>query len=63
MNKAIWCYAEGKTGSWEAICLDFDLAVQDKSFDEVYQELNAVISMYLEYTGKLSKEDKRRLLR
>lgn len=62
MNKVIWCYAEGKTGNWEAICLDFDLAVQGKSFDEVYRELNVAISMYLEYTNKLLKEDQRRFL-
>ena len=62
MNKAIWCYAEGRVGSWEAFCLDFDLAVQGESFDEVYNELNESISMYLEYVRNLPKEEQRQFL-
>ncbi len=57
MNKAIWCYAEGRPGNWEAVCLDFDLAVQGGSFDEVYKELNESISMYLEYVKSLPEEE------
>ena len=62
MNKAIWCYAEGRLGSWEAFCLDFDLAVQGESFDEVYNELNDAISMYLEYVRGLPKEEQSQFL-
>ena len=63
MNKAIWCYAEGCPGNWEAICLDFDLSVQGESFDEVYRELHEAISMHLEYIETLPKEEQIRFLR
>ncbi len=62
MNKAIWCYAEGRPGNWEAVCLDFDLAVQGRSFDEVYRELDDSISMYLEYVRSLPEGEQRRFL-
>ena len=61
-SKAIWCYAEGKPGNWEAVCLDFDLAVQGGSFDEVYKELNESITVYLEYVTGLPKEEQGRFL-
>ena len=62
INKAIWCYAEGRPGNWEAVCLDFDLAVQGGSFDEVYKELNESISMYLEYVRGLPRDEQVRFL-
>ena len=62
MNKAIWCYAEGRPGNWEAVCLDFDLAVQGRSFDEVYRELDESISMYMEYVSSLPEREQRRFL-
>ncbi len=55
MNKAIWCYAEGQQGNWEAICLDFDLSVQGESFDAVYRDLHESILMYLDYIEGLPK--------
>ena len=62
VNKAIWCYAEGRLGNWEAFCLDFDLAVQGGSFDEVYKELNEAISIYLDYVRSLPKAEQRQFL-
>ena len=34
-SKSLRCYAEGRDGSWEAICLDLDIAVQGGSFEGV----------------------------
>ena len=62
INKAIWCYAEGKLNNWEAFCLDFDLSVQGKSFDQVYRDLNKSISMYLEYIKGLPEEEQAQFL-
>ena len=61
-NKAIWCYAEGKPGEWEALCMNFDLSVQGGSFDEVCRDLKEAISMYLDYVGKLPKEEQKQFL-
>jgi predicted RNase H-like HicB family nuclease len=47
MPKAIVCVATGRENDWEAFCLDFDLAVQGKSFEEVRVSLGRAIDMYL----------------
>ncbi len=45
MARTLRCYAEGRDDSWEAICLDPDIAVQGESFAEVVDSLNEAISM------------------
>ena len=62
MQKAIWCYAEGRQGRWEAICLDFDLSVQGETFEQVYRDLNQSIEMYMEYVATLPKEERGQFL-
>ncbi len=39
MRKVLRCYAEGRNGEWEAICLDLDIAVQEKSFEDAFHAL------------------------
>lgn len=53
---------KARPGNWEAVCLDFDLAVQGGSFDEVYRELNESISIYLEYVRSLPEGERARFL-
>jgi hypothetical protein len=62
-EKVVLCYAEGRGEEWEAFCLDFDLAVQGKSFSEVYQKLEDQIHLYLESVCALPEADRRRLLK
>lgn len=50
-------YAEGRPGSWEAICLDFDLAVQGGSFPEVLESMEIALSEYFEYVGALPESE------
>ena len=61
-NVILRCYAEGSQGHWEALCLDFDLAVQGKSFDEVYRELNSMIGSYVETVSEYPEKERRRFL-
>jgi hypothetical protein len=61
-NVILRCYAEGSKGHWEAICLDFDIAVQGSSFDEVYKDLNAMIKDYVSTVAGYPAADRRRLL-
>ena len=61
-NVTLRCYAEGSEGHWEAICLDFDLAVQGKSFDDVYHELREMIDSYIDTVSEYPEADRRRLL-
>jgi hypothetical protein len=62
MSKVIRCYAEGRPGAWEAICLDLDIAVQGASFDEVFNTMNAAIKDYVESLEDLPETDRARLL-
>jgi hypothetical protein len=47
MNSKLLCYAYGHGNSWEAICVDFDLAVQGQSFEDVQERLNKMIRSYI----------------
>ena len=62
-NRTLHCYAEGRDGDWEAICLDLDIAVQGHSFEEVSASLKGAISLYLETVADLTPEERRSLLR
>lgn len=41
------CVVHGRANEWEAFCLDFDLAVQARSFDEVIDNLKVAIAAYV----------------
>ena len=62
MSQSLVCIATGHGDQWEAFCLDFDLAVQGRSFDEVRRYLNDAISMYLERVQAEPEPDRSRLL-
>jgi predicted RNase H-like HicB family nuclease len=61
-NRTLHCYAEGQDGEWEAICLDLDIAVQGRSFEEVFLSLKEAISLYLESVADLQPGEQRSLL-
>src|SRR5487761_953044 len=46
-NLIIRCFAEHKNGVWQAFALEFDLAAQADSFDEVKQKLDSMIDSYV----------------
>jgi predicted RNase H-like HicB family nuclease len=60
-SRSLRCYAEGRDGEWEAICLDLDIAVQGNSFEEVFRSLQQAISLYLEAVTDLPPEERRDL--
>ena len=62
-NRTLHCYAEGRDGEWEAICLDLDIAVQGRSFEEVFASLQEAIAVYLETVAELQPEERRSLLK
>jgi predicted RNase H-like HicB family nuclease len=61
-NRTLHCYAEGRDGEWEAICLDLDIAVQGRSFEEVFASLQEAVALYLETVADLPPEERRPLL-
>ena len=52
------CYAEGRDGDWEAICLDLDIAVQGRSFEEVFGSLQEAIALYIETVAELPADQR-----
>jgi predicted RNase H-like HicB family nuclease len=61
-TRTLHCYAEGRDGNWEAICLDLDIAVQGQSFDEVFASLREAILLYLETVADLPPQEQPSLL-
>lgn len=57
------CFAEGAGGKWEAICIDFDIAVQGSSLREVKETLDDMVNSYLEAAMNESGERRAALLR
>ncbi len=62
MTRTLRCYAEGRDGDWEAICFDLDIAVQGRSFVEVFNSLNEAINLYSKSVRALPEQERRRLL-
>jgi hypothetical protein len=62
MRRLLRYYAERHEGRWEAFCLDFDIAVQGSSFEEVYQHLKIAVTDYIERLNELPAQDRDRLL-
>lgn len=61
--KPLLCFAHGQGDEWEAICLDLDLAVQGRSYEEVYEGLNRAVGTYIQDALKEKPDVTRKLLR
>jgi predicted RNase H-like HicB family nuclease len=61
--RPLLCFAEGKEGDWEAICLDLDIAVQGSSYEDVFRLLNQAIATYFEDAMAEDEATRMRLLR
>jgi hypothetical protein len=48
MTRYLYCVAHHRGEQWEAICLDFDLAVQGRTFEDVQARLQEAIGTYVE---------------
>ncbi|MDB5524694.1 MAG: hypothetical protein JWM58_2457 [Rhizobium sp.] len=47
MERNLLCYAYGHGSTWEAICIDFDLAIQGHSVREVQDGLDQMIKSFV----------------
>jgi hypothetical protein len=56
------CYAHGKPGDWEGVCIDFDLAVQGRSFAEVQKLLEVAVTEYVAAAMEEAPDVRDRLL-
>lgn len=57
------CYAYGRGTEWQAICIDFDIALHGSSLEEAKRSLGVGIGLFLESVADLPAGDRRRLLR
>lgn len=62
MRKVLRCHAEGRNGEWEAICLDLDIAVQEETFEGVFDALNEAIALHVEAVTALPETARAHLL-
>ena len=62
MRDNLQCIATGHGERWQAFCLDLDLAVQGRSFDEVRRSIGIAIEMYLERAMEASEPTRSQLL-
>lgn len=62
-HQRVICYLHGTPGHWEGLCMDFDIAVQGRSQEEVDELLREAIATYVEDAMKEDPKTCRRLLR
>ncbi len=62
MRRILRCTAEGREGDWEAICLDLDIAVQGRSFEDVFHALNDSVGLHLAAVADLPEKERGHLL-
>ena len=62
MKDTATCYAWGRPGNWEAICVDYDLTAQGDSLEEVRRELGDAIETFLSRVSELPESEQTRLL-
>jgi hypothetical protein len=60
--RTLLCFARGHEGSWEGLCVDYDIAVQGASFGQVQADLAAAIADYVEAAMGEDKATSARLL-
>jgi predicted RNase H-like HicB family nuclease len=60
--RRLLCFAQGIEGDWEAACPDLDIAVQGRSYEEVYDLLNTAIQDYVEAALQEDRITRKRLL-
>ncbi len=56
------CFARGRPGAWEAICVNLDIAVQAATQKEAFLLMETSILKYLDSLKDESPEDRARLL-
>lgn len=61
-GRALVCVAHGHRGDWEAFCLDFDLAVQGISLEDVRSRLEEVLADYVHAASEEAEPARSRLL-
>jgi predicted RNase H-like HicB family nuclease len=62
MDIPLFAIARGREGHWEAICFDFDIAVQGHTFNDVERLLAEAVETYIEDALKEDEATRKQLL-
>lgn len=62
MQHDLICFARGRHGDWEGVCLNFDIAVQGESFEDVRHALEEAVALYVASAMQEDEETRERLL-
>ena len=62
MDRKLKCYAYGRGASWQAICVDLNVAVCGDSQREVQVSLRKAVDLYLETVATLPAAEQRGFL-
>ena len=62
MRRTLHCLAFGREGAWQAFCLDLDIAVEGRTFEEAESRLRDTIATYVQDVAALDESDRERLL-
>ncbi len=60
--RKLTCYAWGKPGDWEALCVDLDIPAQGESFSQVRDDLQLAVEDFLDYAAELPEDNRKFLL-
>ena len=60
--RKLTCYAWGKPGDWEALCVDLDIAAEGETFEQVRSELSDAVETFVDYVWELPEIERRTLL-
>lgn len=61
-DRPLQCFANGRDGRWEAICVDLDIAVEGRSLDDVRARLEQAIGTYVQDAAREDAATAHRLL-
>jgi hypothetical protein len=59
----VQCFARGRPGDWEAMCVDLDISVQGSSFEEVKALLDQAVAGFVRDAQEEDERNAARLLR
>lgn len=62
MDIPILAIARGHEGHWEALCFNFDIAVQGRTFNEVQRQMIEAVESYVEDAMKEDEVTREKLL-
>ena len=60
--RKLTCYAWGKAGDWEALCVDLDIATQGESLEYVRKDLQLAVEDFLDYVSELPEIEQKAVL-